>query len=109
VAFAVEPGDAWSRFECPECRAVAWVGRRQGAMTVLSARRRLAMLRAACRRRWYCPEHDGVRARLVGLDADPLNPAVATVRYLCRRSRGLLRSPRVHTGTFHVNLLALEA
>jgi predicted RNA-binding Zn-ribbon protein involved in translation (DUF1610 family) len=109
AAFAVEPGDGWSRFECPYCHEVIWIGGPAEKLTVLSGRRRVALLRAATRRAWYCPDHDGVRVRLTAIETDPANPTIAMIHFLCRRSRGVLQGGRVHTGTLPVNLLALES
>ncbi|MFZ4394575.1 MAG: hypothetical protein ACOYOU_02995 [Kiritimatiellia bacterium] len=108
AAFAVEPTEGWSRFECPYCHEITWIGGQNGKLIVLSGRRRVALLRAACRRAWYCPEHDGVRVRITAIETDPADPTIAKVQYLCRRSKGVLQGSRLHTGTIPVNLLALE-
>ncbi|MBM4163862.1 MAG: hypothetical protein FJ222_05420 [Lentisphaerae bacterium] len=108
TAFAAERAAGWSRFECPECHGVTWVGRHDGALAVLSGSRRRELLREARRRAWYCPEHDGTRVRVVAVESDPLDPSAAVVRYVCRRSRGWFRSARAHTGVIRVSLLAME-
>lgn len=107
TAFAIEPGAAWSRFECPSCQEIVWIGGAGNAVTVLSGRRRASLLRAALRRAWFCPEHDGTRVRLTAIETDPVNPTQATLRFLCRRSRGLFKQSRAHTGAIPVNLLTL--
>jgi hypothetical protein len=106
--FAVTRQAGWSCFECPACHTLTWIGRgADGGLAVLGAARRKRLLRAAARRQWFCPEHDGVRVKVTGIDTDPADPAAIGVRYACRRWRGLFQGARTHTGAIAANLLAL--
>ena len=106
--FLLTPGATSSTHECPLCRRRTYLRRRGGRLDSVAETRVGEIVAHLRRRAWFCPDHDGVSARCVGLQTTPDDPLSATVTLLCSRRSGLFARRR-HTVSMTVDLLASEA
>lgn len=106
--FLLTPDAASATHECPLCRRRTYVRRRGGRVDTVSETRVGELVAHLRRRAWFCPDHDGVPARCVGLQTLSDDPLSATVVLLCTRPSGLFGRRR-HTAVVTVDLLASEA